>query len=226
MITILLIETALEFCSVALVQDRYVISVREAEQPRTHAGMLAAYIDDMMNETGKKFRELDAIAVSKGPGSYTGLRIGTSTAKGIAFASNLPLIAVSTLRSMASRYKQQHPSIEADFLTPVIDARRMEVYTASFNHDLEITDPVRAEIVNEKSFNKEYSHVLFGDGADKLADFVSTQNNLTIDTDFRHNVLGMTEEAFQKFENKAFENVTTFEPFYLKDFVSPGMQKP
>lgn len=223
MALILLIETATSVCSVALSRDGQVVSYREVNEPNVHASRLTLFIQAVMKEAKVKYRDLNAVAVSKGPGSYTGLRIGVSTAKGLCFALGIPLIAVDTLYAMASGFLQASDPAEQLRLCPMIDARRMEVYMAVFRSGMEMLEPVQARILDEQTFAEYPEIVLFGDGAEKCRALFAAYPNIRI-AGFENSARHLSIPAFQKFEEKEFEDVAYFEPFYLKDFVA-GKQK-
>ena len=178
-----------------------------------------------MSDEGYAFNELDAIAVSKGPGSYTGLRIGVSTAKGLCYSLNKPLIAITTLDAMAAGMvaRMQNEDLGNTLFCPMIDARRMEVYSALYHPDLSMQRKILAEIIDENSFQEEFKdhRIIFGgDGAPKCADILSLNNNAHILEDFLCSSSFMGQVSEQKFREKDFEDVAYFEPFYLKDFVA------
>ncbi|MES2107099.1 MAG: tRNA (adenosine(37)-N6)-threonylcarbamoyltransferase complex dimerization subunit type 1 TsaB [Bacteroidota bacterium] len=222
---ILQIETATASCSVALAKDGIVISSKEANGRNLHAEMLTLFIDEIVAGAGLKYADIDAVAVSCGPGSYTGLRIGVSTAKGLCFALDKPLIAVETLESMAGGviamdgYKNQANLL----LCPMIDARRMEVYTALFSTGSERMAPTSASIIDENSFADvlaERQVLFFGDGAEKCYNVLKSNPNALYLPDFQNSAAHLTQKALAKFNNKEFEDVAYFEPFYLKDFIA------
>lgn len=228
---ILCIETSTAVCSVALVENGNVIALRESIDGQNHAEKITIFIDEIMKETNVVYKDLDAIAVSMGPGSYTGLRIGVSTAKGFCYALEKPLIAVDTLAAMAYGFISSQLSAISNqptaILCPMIDARRMEVYTAFFNEKLERTSETEALVINENSFMelKQNNHLyLFGDGADKLATLFENDKNITVVEKFHCSAAYMATLAEEAFKNKDFVDVAYFEPFYLKNFV-PGIPK-
>jgi tRNA threonylcarbamoyladenosine biosynthesis protein TsaB len=184
--------------------------------------VLTVAIEQLMQNTGHRIPEVDAIAIAKGPGSYTGLRIGTATAKGLSYALQKPLIAISTLEAMTCEVRRFYPSA-GYYFCPMIDARRMEVYCAIYNESLETVVPVQAKIIDENSFDEiEVNHeiIFFGDGAAKCREKLAHHpKSVFIDnvSPSAHYVGLLAWEAFQK---NQFENVETFEPFYLKEFVS------
>ena len=151
---ILLLETATSSCSVALSENGKIIAVREAKERHIHASHITLFIEELMIQTGKKYSDLKAVAVSKGPGSYTGLRIGVSTAKGLCYALDIPLLGIDTLEAMASGLLSKMEVQQSDLLIPMIDARRMEVYTGIFQKDLKVIEPVNAKIVDASSFDQ------------------------------------------------------------------------
>ena len=219
---ILHIETATDVCSVVLANNGKVVASRESAADRSHASVLAVFIDEVMKEANVAFKDLLAVAVSKGPGSYTGLRIGVSTAKGICYAMNIPLIAVNTLQAMSSAYLLQFPDTPSTkMLLPMIDARRMEVYGAVLNSSLEFLEEVKAEVLNENSFmNHDGEFVMFGDGAHKAVEVFTGKMNVAYNADFKQSALGLIAPALKAFSLKQFENTAYFEPFYLKEFVT------
>jgi tRNA threonylcarbamoyladenosine biosynthesis protein TsaB len=222
---ILQIETATTVCSVALAEDGRVLACKEVEQRNIHAEKITVFIDEVLNEAGKNYAELDAIAVSSGPGSYTGLRIGVSTAKGLSFALDKPLIAIDTLGAMADGYKLRN-AIGNDtnlLLCPMIDARRMEVFTAVFDIDGNVVQPVSAEIIDENSFSdllKNNRIIFFGDGAEKCREVLGVHPNATIIDGFSNSAEYLTKRAKEKYFEKDFVDVAYFEPYYLKDFIA------
>ena len=231
---ILCIETSTAVCSVALVENGKVIALRESLDGQNHAEKITIFIDEVMKEANVSYRDLDAVATSMGPGSYTGLRIGVSTAKGLCYAMEKPLIAVDTLAAMAYGFKdykttrlQDYKLESTDILCPMIDARRMEVYSAFFNEQLERISETNAIIIEENSFMemKQNNHLyLFGDGADKLASLFENDENITVVEKFHCSAAYMAELADKAFKNNDFVDTAYFEPFYLKNFV-PGMPK-
>jgi tRNA threonylcarbamoyladenosine biosynthesis protein TsaB len=233
MATLLHIETATQVCSVALSADGVVTHIRESNEKNSHSATITVFIEEVMKRAGLQFSALDAIAVSMGPGSYTGLRIGVSTAKGICFALDKPLIAVSTLQSMAAGVKKGTESLPPGteslpvLLCPMIDARRMEVYNALYNTELNIYRAIRAEIIQESSFEKEleqYQVWFFGNGADKCKPVLGNHPHARFIEDFNLSSAFMVGLAEEKFKKSEFDDVVYFEPYYLKDFI-PGIPK-
>lgn len=222
---LLQIETATTSCSVALAKDGVVLGFKQINQRNIHAEVITLFIEELLIADGLKYGDLDAIAVSSGPGSYTGLRIGVSTAKGLCFALDKPLIAVETLKAMAFGVINSHQAIiSADtFLCPMIDARRMEVFTAVFNADGVKIKPTAAEIIDADSFGSllETNKILFfGDGAEKCSEILGMHPNAAFLPGFVNSAVHLTRKALEKFRNKEFEDVAYFEPYYLKDFIA------
>ena len=228
---ILCLETATPSCSVALVHNGEVLACEEDPKGQNHSEKITLFIDSVMKKAGISYNQLDAVAVSMGPGSYTGLRIGVSTAKGICYAVSKPLIAVETLEAMAYGGKLvissevEKSSLNGNImLVPAIDARRMEVYAAIFDENVNKIKDTEAVIIDESSFAdlKNNHHLyLFGDGADKCAELFANDDKITVIKDFYCSARYMNTIAQQKLNNKDFVDVAYFEPFYLKDFV-PG----
>lgn len=220
MSTILQIETATAVCSVALSVNGETIALKEQATPNIHAASLTLFIEEVMAMAKLKYQDLDAVAVSKGPGSYTGLRIGVSTAKGLCFALDKPLIAIETLKMMADGFLQQHHNY-GGLICPMIDARRMEVFTAVYTHELLEFEDVNAKIVDEKSFILELdSHFVtfIGDGASKCEPVLNHQNAHFSKGNY-NSAANMSRLANNAFIEQRFEDVAYFEPFYLKEFV-------
>ena len=219
---ILHIETATDICSVVLADNGVVVAEKTSEPIRDHASSLAVYIDEVLKASGVKPSDLKAIAVSKGPGSYTGLRIGVSTAKGLCYALNIPLIAISTTQSMAQLFYLKNSEYNG-YVVPLLDARRMEVYGAIYNQQLEEVHPIVAEILHSDSFSFQstINYTLIGSGSNKSKTFFENKLNVTIDEAFSVSAIGLVAPAFKAYQKKVFEDVAYFEPFYLKDFVSP-----
>lgn len=221
---ILQLETSTTSCSVALAQDGKVLSYKTINQRNIHAEVITVFIDEIFANNHLKYNELDAVSVSAGPGSYTGLRIGVSTAKGLCFSLDKPLISVETLLAMAAGYLARfHKLTEENFLLcPMIDARRMEVYTALFDQDLKQIEPTSAKIIDAESFKTildQHKIIFFGDGAAKCSTVLSQYSNAVFIDDFFNEAVDMTTLSAEKFLLQQFEDVAYFEPFYLKDFI-------
>jgi tRNA threonylcarbamoyladenosine biosynthesis protein TsaB len=220
---ILCIETATPVCSVALVEGAELAGLLESTRINSHSEVITVFIEQLLSENKLKVADLDAIAISMGPGSYTGLRIGVSTAKGLCYAADKPLIAIGTLQSMFSGMRQRnHPNDTELIFCPMIDARRMEVYSALFDFDGHEIRETHAEVIDENSFSDlldKHHVVFFGDGAGKCKTVIKHSNAL-FDDKFYPSAAYMMNPAIQKFEKKQFEDVAYFEPFYLKDFIA------
>lgn len=222
---ILCIETGTDICSVGIARDGELMSLRESDQGRDHAKQVAVFVDELLRETGVKPDELDAVAVGMGPGSYTGLRIGVSFAKGLCYGLNIPLLAVGSLEALTDvaikDYKAGIIQVEGwdeAFLCPMVDARRMEVYTQIFNSRCESQSEVSAEIITEDSFSQWRAKgklVIFGNGAAKCQEMMPDAIYINVAPSAR----GLTRIAHQLFEAGKTVDIAYFEPFYLKDFV-------
>ena len=220
--TILHIETSTELCSVALSRGNACLAARENSEGRNHAAMLTPFIVDLLSESNVSMNLLDAVAVSSGPGSYTGLRIGLSTAKGLCYGGNIPLVSVSTLQAMSIGFVSKHDVPDSALLCPMIDARRMEVYTALFDAEGRQIKDISAEIITEQSFAPwldDYPIFFFGNGAAKCRATI-THPNAFFAEDFVHSAHYMIQPALRAYREKRFEDTAYFEPFYLKDFIA------
>ncbi|WP_304238643.1 tRNA (adenosine(37)-N6)-threonylcarbamoyltransferase complex dimerization subunit type 1 TsaB [Jiulongibacter sediminis] len=218
MALILSIETSVEGCSVALHVDGKLLSNVELFAERSAAEMLTTAIGQNLQIAGKGFDDLDAIAICKGPGSYTGLRIGVSTAKGLCFAKDLPLVSVNSLDVMIAEIQPFYPDSS---LVPMLDARRMEVYTKVVKGKSEVI-PTSAVIIEDESFKESLEKgetIFFGPGAAKCKEVFTHKNAVFPEKDISPKASSMGQLAFEKFEAGAFENVAEFEPFYLKEFM-------
>jgi len=222
---ILCIETGTDICSVGLARDGELISLRESDQGRDHAKRLGVFVDELLRETGVMPDELDAVAVGKGPGSYTGLRIGVSFAKGLCYGLQIPLVAVCSLDALAEVAIEDHEAGILDVeawdeatLCPMVDARRMEVYTCLYNAKGEPQGEVSAEIIDGESFadvRREGQLVIFGNGAAKCREVLPDATYINITPSAR----GLARLAQQRLSAGQVEDIAYFEPFYLKDFV-------
>lgn len=217
---ILNIETSTKNCSVSIAQNGKTIALKEvAEESFSHSEKLHVFIDNLLKENQITYKDLNAVALSGGPGSYTGLRIGTSTAKGLCFALDIPLIAVDTLLVLAKQVN------EDSLIIPMIDARRMEVYTAIFDATHNPATPVQALVIDENSFAEiSEKAVLIGDGAAKCKEVLNRENFIFLDEIRYPSAREMSEISFDKFQKKEFEDIAYFEPFYLKEFYT-GVKK-
>ena len=228
---IILIETSTPLCSVALAEAGTVTAYRESSAPKAHASLTAVFVQEVLQERGLKLSDCDAVCVSKGPGSYTGLRVGVSTAKGLCFGSGLPLIAVGTLNTLVAQSDEiatglAVPRDDVHYIIPMIDARRMEVYAAVFGNDaMQITETAPV-IVDETSFAEylEQGPCLFiGDGAGKCSDVIKHPNAHFCQCNPKASA--MLSPALDALKEKRFEDVAYFEPFYLKEFVATVSKK-
>lgn len=216
---ILNIETATKSCSVSLFNGEQLVGFKEhISKEFSHSEMLTGYIEDLLKDSDILFSQLVAIAVSMGPGSFTGLRIGVATAKGLCYALKIPLISVSTLQAMAFGVAI---FFKADLYCPMIDARRMEVYSAFYDIKNKLIREIRADVVDPTSYDKLLSVpiVFFGDGAEKLKNVIVHDNARFLD-DVHPSAKNLGVLAYKKFIKNDFENIAYFEPYYLKDFVS------
>ena len=225
---ILSLETATSSCSVALSLNGEVLACRELNERNVHASYITVFVDAVLKEAGRKMKDVDAVAVSRGPGSYTGLRIGVSTAKGLCYALDIPLISVNTLEAMAAGLSKSGRFDKEVLFCPMIDARRMEVFTAVFNSKGKEISPVEAKIIDEASFSELLSNhkiIFFGDGAEKCERVLGENENALFVTDFVNSAKDLVDIAGHKFQERNFENTAYFEPFYLKDFLTTQPKK-
>lgn len=225
---ILHIETSTNICSVALSQDGECIFNKENKEGPSHATILAPYVEEALSFADNHAIPLDAVAISQGPGSYTGLRIGTSTAKGICYGRNIPLIALPTLQVMCVPILLYHDEIPEDaLLCPMIDARRMEVYAAIYNRGLNVIRETQADIVEKESYQElleQHPIYFFGNGADKCKNIINHPN-----THFLNGIHPLAKYMFplaeQAIAKANFADVAYFEPYYLKEFVASTPKK-
>ncbi|MBR3589666.1 MAG: tRNA (adenosine(37)-N6)-threonylcarbamoyltransferase complex dimerization subunit type 1 TsaB [Alistipes sp.] len=233
MALILSIETGTDICSVALANDGELMALRESDEGRDHAKKVALFVDELLRETGVQPSDLDAIAVGKGPGSYTGLRIGVSFAKGMCYALDIPLIAIGSLDALTEVAREDYDAGILDIeeeewakakLCPLVDARRMEVYAEVFDNEGKALTDVVAEVVTEESFKewRKDKFVIFGNGAKKCTELLSD----AIFVDIAPSARGIVRLAEESFKAQKFEDLAYFEPFYLKEFlVIPSKKK-
>lgn len=223
MALLLSVETSTQDCSVALHSDGKLVASRQSQSPRSAASQLAVMIDEIIKSANHKAADLQGVIVASGPGSYTGLRIGVATAKGICYALNIPLVAINTLEVMTQQAREKLYSEGRDphaLLCPMLDARRMEVYCMISRGD-EVVEPVQAKVMDENSFDnylRKETLIFFGEGAEKCKNIIHHPNAQFLEgivPDAR--TLG--ELGFVKWNQKAVEDIVAFEPFYLKDFV-------
>ncbi|MDE6877522.1 MAG: tRNA (adenosine(37)-N6)-threonylcarbamoyltransferase complex dimerization subunit type 1 TsaB [Odoribacter sp.] len=225
MALILNIDTSTSVCSVALAQNGQPLALKENKEGLNHSLLLGTFINDILKENGTEVSALDAIAVSMGPGSYTGLRIGVSMAKGLCYGASKPLIAVNTLQALAQSVSSRIQ--EEALYCPMIDARRMEVYTALFDKDNRTIQETKAEIIDPASFSEILALqpvYFFGNGSDKVKT-VLTSPQARFLANIETSATNMVQLAEQKYETRNFEDVAYFEPFYLKDFIATTPKK-
>ena len=224
---ILGIETATKMCSVAISKDGELLSIKEIGGEYSHSENLNYFIELVCTEAKITLKQLDAVAVSKGPGSYTGLRIGVSSAKGLCYGVDIPLIAVDTLKALSTSVMSSSffmNNVGKDFLLcPMIDARRMEVYTSLYNTRLELVESISAKIIDENSFSNKLDTckvVFFGDGAEKCKALLNNHPNAVFVDNVEPSANYINQLAAEKFNNQQFEDVAYFEPYYLKEFLA------
>jgi tRNA threonylcarbamoyladenosine biosynthesis protein TsaB len=217
LVIILNIETSTKNCSVSIAKNGAILAIKELNNGNySHAEVLHPFIVVILKEAKITTQQIDAVAVSKGPGSYTGLRIGVSAAKGLCFAFNKPLIAIDTLHSLAHAINVEH-----GIIVPMLDARRMEVYAAVFNKNYQQIREIKAEIIDKDSFSEELSKgkvYFLGDGVQKCKETIVHENAIFIDDTFP-SATEMANLSYNKYKKNDIENVAYFEPFYLKDFI-------
>ncbi len=223
MALILNIETATTNCSVALAMNGKLIAFKEeGNKDYSHSEQLHAFIQDVLKEGDIDPDQLDAVAISKGPGSYTGLRIGVSAAKGLCFALDIPLLSIPTLESLAHQI-----SIENGLIVPMLDARRMEVYTAIYNQNYELKKDTQAKILDSYSYNsflKDSKVYFLGNGVEKAKAIIKHDNAVFIDAKLP-SAKDMIPLSYAKYRKSDIEDVAYFEPYYLKDFVAVKSKK-
>jgi tRNA threonylcarbamoyladenosine biosynthesis protein TsaB len=223
---ILSLETSTSVCSVALHQEGKVISYAEIFVPHAHSDNLSSMLKNVLEQGKCKMTDLQAVAISKGPGSYTGLRIGTSAAKGLCFALDIPLIAINTLKALAAQMQSEIYSLIQDenaLLCPLLDARREEVYRAIFDNELNEVLATEAKVIEKDTFEElltKQKIVFFGNGAEKTKGLITANEQAIFVPNIENSSLGMGKLAFEKFQKQDFEDLAYFEPFYLKDFIA------
>jgi tRNA threonylcarbamoyladenosine biosynthesis protein TsaB len=228
---ILCLETSTPLCSVVLCDNSGVVALRESNDGKSHASLLTVFIDELLTEAGIGAADLEAVAVSRGPGSYTGLRIGVSAAKGIAYAASVPMIGVDTTLSMfhgvSEIAEKKSLTGNSTLFVPMLDARRMEVYYSIYTGNGETYREVSAEVIDENSFSDipaDSRLVFFGDGASKCRVILEGPDKIFIEN-FRISAAHMYKPAFKAFRERRFEDTAYFEPFYLKDFIASRPKK-
>jgi tRNA threonylcarbamoyladenosine biosynthesis protein TsaB len=223
MTNLLCIESSTSICSVALANEGQLMGLEETEDKNAHSARLTVLIEKLLKDNNLKMSQLDAVAMSRGPGSYTGLRIGASVAKGLCYGLNIPLIAVSTLQAMAlqaARILQISPQEDVVFI-PMIDARRVEVYSAVYNFRGEELREVRAEIITADLFEDIHSRIVIcGDGAAKCRQLFENDLRFIIMERLLASAAWLVPLAWENFVKGKFENTAYFEPYYLKDFIA------
>ena len=216
---ILSLETSAKVCSVAVHDQGKLVTTKEIHIEQSHASKLAVLMDEVIKESRVELNQLKAVAVSSGPGSYTGLRIGTSTAKGLCFALDIPLISIGSLELLAFQMSKQKSSNA--YLCPMIDARRMEVYCEVFDSALNVVLPIEAKVIEPLSFVgllEENEIIFFGDGSDKCKDQIVHPNAKFVPGVYAA-ASEMGQLVYQKLQKNQVEDLTTFEPHYLKEFM-------
>jgi tRNA threonylcarbamoyladenosine biosynthesis protein TsaB len=232
MAAILIIETSTEICSIALSVNGQVIDLIESDEGQNHARLTTVFAEELLKRNHIKPGLLDAVAVSKGPGSYTGLRIGVSTAKGICYAGSIPLIAIGTLEAMAkhvslNRVQLGLPESNQTLFCPMIDARRMEVFSMLLDSEGCLIKPISAQIIDELFLADELKLnqiVFFGNGSEKCRKVLESPNAIFIGN-IKASAQHLAELVNEAYTKKEFEDVAYFEPFYLKDFVATVSKK-
>lgn len=228
---IICLETSTSVCSVALCDSNRVVALKESHENKSHASQLTIFIEELLSGAGIKAKDLEAVAVSKGPGSYTGLRIGVSTAKGIAYGASIPLIGIETTTSMfygiTEDIKKRHGIDETSLFVPVLDARRMEVYYSVLTSEGKKYREITAEIMDENSFTdipEDIKLLFFGDGSSKCKQILK-RRNVEFADEFCISATYMREPAFKTLQAHQIEDVAYFEPYYLKDFITSRPKK-
>lgn len=224
----ILIETSTDACSAAIAQGSRVIASKYIQEYKVHARLLIPLIEEILKENSLSVHDFSAVAVSEGPGSYTGLRVGVSSAKGLCYGAGIPLIGVSTLDILAEMGKK-HISTPNSLIIPMLDARRMEVYCAIYNSSGERIGDIEAKVLEQQSFEsyfRDFSQIIFiGDGAQKFSTLLDNEKlSKSKFLDIRPDAQYMANLTHQKWNKKEFKDIAYFEPFYLKDFVA-GVSK-
>lgn len=225
---ILHLETATNVCSVALSEGERILALRETDEGRSHGSVLTIFMEEVLHEAALRPADIHAISISKGPGSYTGLRIGVSVTKGFAYAQSIPVIGIPTLKVLtesalqSSDMKKFRKNTSSFLLCPLLDAKRMEVYTALYNESGKEIEAVSAKIIDESSFNthlKSNPIVFFGNGSDKITDLIQHPNAHFM-KHINPSAKYMIPLAMKAYQAGVFENTAYFEPYYLKDFIA------
>ena len=225
---ILALETSTTVCSIALFQDRQLLGASELQIEKSHSSHITVMISQLVENCGATLKELSAVAVSGGPGSYTGLRIGTSTAKGLCYSLDVPLLEVSTLYGLAAQVIQATPQPERYLFCPMLDARRMEVYTCLLDSQLREVSPIEPVVLDEHTFGNKLAAqpvIFFGSGARKFKELMAGRENALFIEEVLPSAKTIGQLALAKYAQKAFEDVAYYEPFYLKDVYITGAGK-
>ncbi len=218
---LLMIETSSINCSVALSINHQLVSCVEKQEQNIHASSITLFIEQVLAEANLTLQDLDAVAIGKGPGSYTGLRIGVSTAKGLCYALNIPLIACNSLETLYAQAKTQVNTIQHQVYIPLIDARRMEVYTCTYSETGILLEEIKAVIVDEHTFSNSLTKskvIFFGDGTTKIKQMYEQNENAEFLEGLYPSARFMQTQALSYYEQQRFEDVAYFEPYYLKEF--------
>ncbi len=227
MARLLLLETSTALCSVALYENGEIVAYKESDEDKAHASLTAVFVNDILHEGGLSIKDCDAICVSMGPGSYTGLRVGVSTAKGLCFGAKKPLLAVGTLNTLVAQAKEENLIPEGcKYIVPMIDARRMEVYCSVFTATGEEITETQPHVVTEESFQaylKEGKVLFIGDGVEKCKGIIISENAHFVQCEPKASAMGAL--AMDEYKEKRFKDIAYFEPFYLKDFVVTQSKK-
>jgi tRNA threonylcarbamoyladenosine biosynthesis protein TsaB len=223
---ILNIDTSFEYCSVSVFKKGKFLNYKETKEKNDHSSQIALLTNMLLKELNITAKDLSAIAINKGPGSYTGLRIGTSFAKGICYALNIPLIAIDSLEILAKDFLLKYPNDNVDYICPMIDARRMEVYTSIFDKNLKQLFPSKPLVLDSQSFKEfqDYKIAFIGNGAAKFK-FLVNHDNFYFYQNLYPNSIAIGHLSFLYYKNKKFEDIAYFEPQYLKEFIPTKPKK-
>ena len=225
---LLALETSTTVCSIALFQDQQLLGASELQIEKSHSSHITVMVQQLVENCGATLQELSAVAVSGGPGSYTGLRIGTSTAKGLCYSLDIPLLEVSTLYGLAAQVVQATPQPERYLFCPMLDARRMEVYTCLLDSGLQEVSPVEPVVLDGDTFRSQLAAqpiIFFGSGAPKFKELVQDSGNALFIENVLPSAKTIGQLALAKYMQQAFEDVAYYEPFYLKDVYITGAGK-
>lgn len=219
---ILHIETSTKVCSVALSKNGKLLHAKESHDDQyAHGEKLTLFIEEVMKEAKLTFQDLSAVSVASGPGSYTGLRIGVSTAKGLCYALHIPLLSVDSLTSLHELARKKYPTKE---IGTMLDARRMEVYSTIYDKVGSVAKPIAADVLDEESYSEFKDLVVVGDANEKLKELWSARS-VEFDDEVKPSAIGQIEITYEKFQKEDFEDVAYFEPYYLKAFFTPAPKK-